>query len=65
MGGWEPSWSPDGTRIAFRSFRDGPSELYVMNADGTGVAKLVVNSMVGTDDAYPFWGPSGGLPSPD
>jgi len=29
-----PAWSPDGTRIAFASDRDGPLDLYIMNADG-------------------------------
>ena len=29
-----PSWSPDGRRIAFDSMRDGNLEIYVMNADG-------------------------------
>ena len=35
-----PAWSPDGGRIAFASYRDGNSEIYVMNADGTGVVRL-------------------------
>src|SRR6185369_9527895 len=30
-----PSWSPDGTRIAFCSNRDGKNEIYVMNVDGS------------------------------
>src|SRR5882762_471320 len=39
-----PSWSPDGSRIAFTSDRDSHNgvvnlEIYVMNADGTGVAR--------------------------
>ncbi|MEW5872165.1 MAG: DUF4352 domain-containing protein [Chloroflexota bacterium] len=33
----EPAWSPDGNRIAFTSDRDGNQELYLMNADGSGV----------------------------
>ena len=32
---FEPAWSPDGTKIAFASNRDGNHEIYVMNADGT------------------------------
>jgi len=36
------AWSPDGTRIAFQSDRDASTapDLYVMNADGTGVVRL-------------------------
>ena len=34
------AWSPDGQRIAFASDRGGPLELYLMNADGSGVARL-------------------------
>ena len=29
-----PAWSPDGTKIAFATFRDGNHEIYVMNATG-------------------------------
>jgi len=36
-----PTWSPDGTKIAFCSYeRDKPSEMYVMNADGSNVQQL-------------------------
>jgi len=35
-------WSPDGTRIAFSSERDGDWHLYLMNADGSGVIPLNV-----------------------
>ena len=31
-----PAWSPDGTKIAFHTVRDGNLEIYVMNADGSG-----------------------------
>ena len=30
-----PEFSPDGTKIAFSSARDGQQEIYVMNADGS------------------------------
>lgn len=30
-----PSWSPDGTKLAFTSNRDGHWEIYIMNADGS------------------------------
>src|SRR3989454_3709069 len=34
----DPVWSPDGKHIAFHSTRDGGDEdIFVMNADGTGV----------------------------
>lgn len=52
-----PAWSPDGTRIAFVSDRDGGfPELYVMNADGSGVRRMTVNSFV---DGNPTWSPDG------
>ena len=36
----DPAFSPDGSRIAFVSQRDGNAEIYVMNADGTGVTRV-------------------------
>jgi Tol biopolymer transport system component len=33
---WEPVWSPDGMRVAFASYRDGPLNLYMKAAAGSG-----------------------------
>ena len=35
-----PRWSPDNTRIAFASYRDGQKDLYVINADGSALTRL-------------------------
>ena len=34
------AWSPDGTRLAFDSTRDGNTELYVIDANGTNTIRL-------------------------
>jgi dipeptidyl aminopeptidase/acylaminoacyl peptidase len=58
----EPAWSPDGTRIAFvlstpehLGAYAGDGDLYVMNADGTGLTQLTD----GLRDAHPAWSPDG------
>ena len=48
------SWSPDGTKIAFASDRDGNGEIYVMNADGSNQTRLTSDP---ADDYYPSWSP--------
>jgi dipeptidyl aminopeptidase/acylaminoacyl peptidase len=35
-----PVWSPDGTRIAFTSYRDGGRSVYLMHQDGSGVTPI-------------------------
>jgi Tol biopolymer transport system component len=44
--GYLASWFPDGQRMAFLSDRDhaGASEIYVMNADGSGQTRLTFDS---------------------
>lgn len=41
-------WSPDGSMLAFTSQRDGNREIYVMNAEGTGLVNV-------TDDPGEDW----------
>ena len=54
----EPEWSPDGTKIAFSSNRDGIAnyEIYVMNADGSNPVRLTNSAQ---DDGDPTWSPDG------
>jgi TolB protein len=51
---FDPSWSPDGTQIAFRSERSGEPEIWLMNPDGTGQRRL-------TAGLSPAWSPDGSL----
>jgi len=53
----EPAWSPDGSRIAFASDRDGTTPfIYLMNADGSGIQRL----LSGVEDEHdPAWSPDG------
>ncbi len=50
-------WSPDGRSIAFTSKRSGRSEVYVANADGSNVRRLID---AGSDRTLnPAWSPDG------
>ena len=51
-----PAWSPDGTKIAFTSSRDGNPEIYVMNREGSNVQRITNHPNI---DATPTWSPTG------
>ncbi len=52
----EGSYSPDGTRIVFCSFRDGDGEIYIMDADGKNQKRLTTEKGY---DGGPFFSPDG------
>jgi len=43
-------------QVVFASNRSGSCEIYIMNADGTGLSRLTYNS---TDEEEPYWSPDG------
>ena len=57
----EPSWSPDGTKIAFARSNGGSYDIYVMNANGTGITQLTTSGVGGFFPAIgsPAWSPDG------
>jgi hypothetical protein len=55
-----PAWSPDGTRIAFTSFRSGHGDIWVMGANGTGQTNLTNDFLPATSYEHsPAWSPDG------
>ncbi len=52
----QPAWSPDGTKIAFTSYRGGYWGIYVMDADGNNVVGLTGD---GGAESFPVWSPDG------
>jgi Tol biopolymer transport system component len=53
---WWPKWSPDGTRLAFVSNRNGNNDIFIVNADGGGLFQLTTSDQ---DDHTPSWSPDG------
>ena len=56
----DPAWSPDGSRIAYWSSRDGSRDIHVVNADGSGRVTLTDPQVTEIARAqYPAWSPDG------
>jgi hypothetical protein len=49
-----PSWSPDGTKIVFLTASGGSSDIWIMNADGSGAAPILDDALVRSG---PRWQP--------
>jgi WD40 repeat protein len=52
----DPSWSPDGSKIAFGTVRSSNNEVFVLKSDGTGATNL---SNHPGNDFDPNWSPDG------
>ena len=48
----QPTWSPDGSKIAFATNRDGNYEIYAMRADGSTLTNLTKTSSL---EQAPDW----------
>ncbi|MBI2845366.1 MAG: PD40 domain-containing protein [Chloroflexi bacterium] len=51
-----PRWSPNGEQLAFVSLVEGNPEIYLVNADGTGLRRLTAHPGF---DLGPVWSPDG------
>jgi len=48
----DPAFSPDGSRVAYVSLKDGNPEIYVMSADGTGATRLTTDPQADGHPAF-------------
>lgn len=51
-----PSWSPDGSQLAFISYRTGSSDIWIMTASGTDQRRITSDTLV---EENPAWSPDG------
>ena len=52
----EPTWSPDGTTLAFHSYQDGTYHIWTIQRDGSGLRQMTDGRY---DDREPHWSPDG------
>lgn len=55
---FDPAWSPDGTRIAFTSVRDGYKQIYVLDVNSLAITRLT-NTGADIESSQPAWSPDG------
>lgn len=51
-----PQWSPDGERIVFSAYQVDHSDIFLMNADGSGITNLTNGN---GSNSHPSWSPDG------
>jgi dipeptidyl aminopeptidase/acylaminoacyl peptidase len=54
---YQPTWSPDGDRIAFTGWFDAKTDLFVMDANGSNLKNLTRTSDL--QEGAPVWSPDG------
>lgn len=47
-----PAWSPDGKRLAIVLTRDGHSQIYLVNANGSGLTRLMASDDIDTEPRF-------------
>ncbi|MDH3271137.1 MAG: amidohydrolase family protein [Gemmatimonadota bacterium] len=52
----QPTWSPDGSTIAFQAYWGGDYDIWLVSADGEGLRRLTNGPF---DDREPHWSPDG------
>lgn len=56
--GFEATWSPDGSRLAFTLEKDGNIDIYMSKLDGSDVTRLTTHDAI---DHGPTWSPDGSM----
>lgn len=56
---WDPAGSPDGSRVAFESYRSGSSNLWLIYRDGSAPTEITQLARTDAYNVHPTWSPNG------